>query len=293
MGGDWSRRRFWRISSAGILFQGGAAATEASTVIAALVHGLTGSPLAVGAAAAIVRYGWLFPQIFVAYLAQRHERRMPFYMFGAFGRAICLALLAGLVWLGRGLPELVFVAGFFALWTAYAFISGIVAVPYNDIVGRSIPSSRRSRLLAIRFFGGGLLALAVAAVAHELLNRYSFHAGYAAVLFIGALGIMASALFFVSASEPPVTGLRPAAPKFMTFLAEGLAVVRQDRRFRFFLYVQWLAGAVSMSLPFYILQIAPNEPVGILLGAQTAGALLSMVVAGRISVVSRNLADPV
>jgi len=50
------RRRFWRISTAGIFFQGGAAAVDTSTVIAALVHGLTGSTLAVGAAAAIARY---------------------------------------------------------------------------------------------------------------------------------------------------------------------------------------------------------------------------------------------
>ena len=72
-------RRFWRISAAGVFFQGGAAAVDSSTIIATLVHGLTGSPFAVGAATAILRYGWLFPQIFVAYLAQRRRRRMPFY----------------------------------------------------------------------------------------------------------------------------------------------------------------------------------------------------------------------
>ncbi|PZR70325.1 MAG: MFS transporter, partial [Stutzerimonas stutzeri] len=47
-----SKRRFWRISAAGIFFQGGAAAVDTSTVVAALVHGLTGSAFAVGAAAA-------------------------------------------------------------------------------------------------------------------------------------------------------------------------------------------------------------------------------------------------
>lgn len=62
-----ARGRFWRISSAGIFFQGGAAAVDPSTVVPALVHGLTGSTLTVGAAAGIVRFGWLFPQLFVAY----------------------------------------------------------------------------------------------------------------------------------------------------------------------------------------------------------------------------------
>ena len=46
------KSRFWRISTAGICFQGGAAAVDSGTIIATLVHGLTGSVLAVGAATA-------------------------------------------------------------------------------------------------------------------------------------------------------------------------------------------------------------------------------------------------
>ena len=69
MGDPKAPSRFRRISAAGILFQGGAAAVDSSTIIATLVHGLTASTFAVGAASAILRYGWLFPQIFVGYLA--------------------------------------------------------------------------------------------------------------------------------------------------------------------------------------------------------------------------------
>src|SRR5207302_9227889 len=147
--------------------------------VATLVHGLTGgSAVAVGAAATIARAGWLLPQLIIGYIAQRRTRRMPFYITGAFGRATCLVALAGLLWLGAGLSTGLVVAAFFALWTVYAFVGGIVAVPYNDIVARSVPSDRRSRLLAVRFFGGGLLALLVAAAAHRILVALQFHAGY-------------------------------------------------------------------------------------------------------------------
>ena len=146
-----SKRSFRHISAAGVFFQGGAAAVDTSTVIAALVHGLTGSALAVGAAAGIARFGWLFPQLFVAYYAQRRARRLPFYAVGAFGRVACLAGLAALLWLAVSPAGASVVVMFFALWTVYAFVSGIVAVPYNDIVARSIPSDRRSRMLALRF----------------------------------------------------------------------------------------------------------------------------------------------
>lgn len=55
-------RSFRRIAAAGVFFQGGAAAIDNTTVVAALVHQLTGSVVAVGAAATIARAGWLVPQ---------------------------------------------------------------------------------------------------------------------------------------------------------------------------------------------------------------------------------------
>lgn len=270
---------FWRFAASGVFFQSGVASVEANTIVSALVQGLTGSSLAVGIAAAVTRYGWLFPQIIVAYLAQRRERRMPYYKFGAFGRAACLAAIAMLLWFGANLPGTIIIAAFFVLWTLYGFVSGIVGVPYNDIVARSVPSSRRSRLLALRFFGGGILALIVAGAAHELLRRYAFFPSYAAILSVGAVTLALSAVFFVSATESPAPLPAQAPRGFKSFLGQGIAVLKEDRRFRTFLYVQWLAGAVSMALPFYILQVAPGERVipfvGILLGAQTIGALLS------------------
>ncbi len=273
------KSRFWRISAAGICFQGGAAAVDSGTIIATLVHGLTGSVLAVGAATAILRYGWLFPQIFVGYFAQRRRRRMPFYVVGAFGRATCLAGIAGLLAIAGAFPDALLIGLFFGLWTAYAFISGIVAVPYNDIVARSVGSPRRSRLLAIRFFGGGLLALGVAAAAHQFLNTLTFPGGYAALVLLGALLLLASSISFVSAGESIAPQPHPIVGGFLGFLREGIEVFRSDSRFRIFVYAQWLGGAVTMALPFYIIQVMATHGAGsavaFLLGAQTAGALVS------------------
>jgi MFS family permease len=276
-----AKKNFRHISGGGIFFQGGAAAIDTTTIVATLVHGLTGSALAVGMAAAIQRYGWLFPQIFVAYLAQSRVRRMGFYKLGAFGRAGCLAALAVLLAAAGALPHGLLIVLFFVLWTAYSFIGGIVAVPYNDIVGRSIPSARRSRMLAIRFFGGGILALAVAAAAHYFLNLEGlpFPTGYAVIVALGAVLMLVSCLSFIATDESDAT--LPARPSrgFVDFLAGGVAVFRGDERFRLFIYAQWLGGAVTMAFPFYILQATALTggvaDVAFLLGASTAGALAS------------------
>ena len=273
------KRPFWRIATAGIFFQGGAAAVDTGTIVAALVNGLTGSAVAVGATAAIARYGWLFPQLFVGYWAQRRRRRMPFYMLGAFGRVACLGGVALLVAGSGRLPEPLLVTAFFVLWTLYAFVSGIVAVPYNDIVARSVPSGARSRLLAIRFFGGGLLALVVAAAAHRLLGVLPFPLGHAAVLALGAGLLLVSTFSFVSAGEAEAPPANSGDGGFLAFLKDGGAIFRKDARFRLFVYARWLAGGVAVALPFYVVQAlaagVDSKGVAVLLGAQTIGGLVS------------------
>lgn len=269
-------RRFLHITAAGITFQGGSAAVDSSTIIAALVHQLTGSPIAVGAVTTILRVGWLSPQLIVGYLVQRRRASLPYFMVGAFGRAFCLALLACLLVVSAQLPTTWVVAGFFVAWTAYAFVSGIVAVPYNDIVGRSVPSEQRSRLLALRFFGGGVLGLGIAALADRLVVGLPFPASYAAIVGMAALLMCLSSILFVWPGEPAGEPA-PQAGGFISYLQNGLVVFRRERAFRLFVFGQWGGAAAMMALPFYV--VAADElqfditRVALLLTAQTAGAI--------------------
>ena len=70
--------------------------------------------------------------------------------------------------------------------------------------------------------------------------------------------------------------LASRAVGFADFLRNGVQVLHDDRRFRLFVHAQWLGGAATLALPFYILLTnAPAADVAVLLGAQTTGALLS------------------
>src|SRR3546814_5517350 len=59
------RRRFVSVAAAGVTFQAGSAAVDSATIMSALVFQLTGSPILVGAVTAILRFGWLFPQLII------------------------------------------------------------------------------------------------------------------------------------------------------------------------------------------------------------------------------------
>lgn len=81
-------------------------------------------------------------------------------------------------------------------------------------------------------------------------------------------------------------GERQAPPDVRAFLHGGWQVLQNDGRFRLFLYSQWLGGATLMALPFYVVAadrsgVTPAD-VGLLLGAQTAGALASNPVWGKL-----------
>jgi MFS family permease len=280
---------FWKFAGAGASFQAGSSAVDSATIVASLVNHLTGSVYAVGAASAVLRLGWLSTQLVVGFLAQRSARRMPYYVVGAFGRAACLAVIALLLAVAGEANPVWVAAGFLILWTLYAFVSGIVAVPYNDIVGRSIPSAARSRMLAWRFFGGGVMALGVAAIAHRLLASGPVLSAYGWIFALAAILMFLSSISFVSAGEPPTSASFKKiafSGSFRTFLADGAAVLKSDHRFRLFLYTQWLAGATLMALPFYVITATTVglglKDVGILLGAQTAGSLASNGVWGHI-----------
>ena len=273
------QRRFTHIAIAGITFQGGSAAVDSGTIMAALVFQLTGSPLAVGAVTAILRFGWLFPQLLVGFLAERRASSMLYYVVGGFGRACCLLVLASVLYVGSGLTPETLGALVLLLWTAYAFVSGIVAVPYNDIVARSVASERRSRLLATRFFGGGVLALGVAAIADVLVGQTSFPASYAAIIAMASGLMLISSGVFVAMGEPRTGRSEGRQTTFVAYLREGIGAFRTDRRFRLFVFAQWCGGAVLVAMPFYVVQAAETgldfADVAWLLGAQTAGALIS------------------
>lgn len=278
------KNRFAGVAAAGITFQAGSAAIDSATIMSSLVYQLTGSPIAVGAVTAILRFGWLFPQLIVGFLAQRGGSSMRYYVIGAFGRASCMALLALILTFGAGISTLTLSVLVLVIWTAYSFISGIVAVPYNDIVARSVPSELRSRLLATRFFGGGVLALGVVAIADRLASTLIFPLSYAAIIAMASGLMYLSSVVFTAMGEPESATRTPQKPTFFQYLKDGVAVFRTNLKFRKFVFAQWCGGGVLMAMPFYIVQADVNGinliNVALLLGAQTAGALISNVLWG-------------
>jgi len=275
------RRNFLWAAVNGALFELGASFADTGTVVATFLGRLTPGTVAVGAATAIARFGWLLPQLFAARYAQGVEYRKSIYLVGGWGRAFSLGALAAVLlwWSGLGDAPGLALMLFFTIWTFFSFIAGLAGASYNDVIARTIPPEWRSRLLATRLFvggalaaGGGLLIRSILESSPEPLLR-----PYGLIFGAGSMVLAASTLCFTFIREPPapVAGRRSSLP---AFLREGIDVVRRDRTFRLFLYVQLLGGVTRMVVPFYIVQARvvgglPELEVGTLLAAQAIGGI--------------------
>lgn len=214
--------------------------------------------------------------------AQRSGSSMHYYVIGAFGRASCMAVLAITLVIGAQLTnERLAIA---VMVMVYSFVSGIVAVPYNYIVARAVPSGLRSRLLATRFFGGGVLALGVVGIADNLVSSFPFPQSYAAIIALASILMFVSSMVFTTVGESKVREDKENKSSFIQYLKEGINVFHDDRRFRLYVYAQWCSGAVLMAMPFYVVQASVSgfqlERVALLLGGQTLGALSSNILWG-------------
>lgn len=214
----WRRRNFFWAALNGALFEFGASFADTGTVVATFLGRLTPAPMAVGAAAAIARFGWLVPQLFAAHYAQGLRYRKGIYLVGGWGRAVSLGALAAVLLWPSSLHHApgVVLAVFFALWTLFSFVAGLAGAAYNDVIARTITSGSRSRLLATRLFvgatlaaGGGLLIRAILGASPE-----PSLVPYGLIFGAGAIVLALSTLCFAAIREPPapVVGQRRACP---------------------------------------------------------------------------------
>ncbi len=269
-------------SVSGVLYEFGTAFVDTTTVLPAFLGHLTGSSVAAGAAEALRRLGWLSPQAFVARYAQRRRYREPIYLVAGFGRAMILGLLALVLILIDSFRTPGLLVLFFGAWVIYTFTSGIAGVPYDDVIGRVIPSRRRSRFLAVRFLVGGLLAVAGGLLIGAILRQdqlLPFPSNYGVIFAIGAGLLALSSLAFSRVREKSAP-LGLTSRSLRAFLGSGLSLLRDRPRFRRFYFYQLLAAITAMALPFYVLQATRSAglaeaEVGVLLAAQHGGRLLA------------------
>ncbi len=277
----------------GALYQWGEGFIDANTVIPVFLSKLTASNALIGFAASLPDLGWFLPQFATVPLLSRRPRSLWLYRRAAVVRGAAFALLALLIVPLAPHPAAL-LATFLFCYGAYAFGSGLAAVPFMEVVGKTVPRERLGAYWALRLFWGGLLVMGAGLFVRALLRpgtdpwRFALLFTFAAVLVSLGYGL------FSTIREPAVAPV-PEEAGPLGMLREGGAMLAHDAHFRRLLIARATLSIWLTTAPFIVLFSvrhlgAGARAAGTFLLARMAGYVISNLLWHRVS---RGLGDRV
>ena len=251
----------------GALYQGGEGFVDANTVIPVFLSKLTTSNALIGFSAALPDLGWFLPQFATVPFLSRRSRSLGLYRLAAVIRGLAFTLIALFIVPLASHPTAL-LATFLLCYGAYAFGSGLAAVPFMEVVGKTVPRSRLGAYWALRLFWGGLFVRQLLQGGTEA-PRFALLFAIAAVLV--SLGYGCFSFIREPAAQPS-----PETASPLGMLREGLSMLAHDAHFRRLLIARATLPVWFASAPFIVL-FAVHQLGG---SARTAGTFLLVRMAG-------------
>lgn len=226
----------------------GASFLAYNTILPVYASKLTNSPLVIGLIPALVDAGWYLPQLFLVPWVERLPRKLSLVARLTIFERLPYLGLALLAFCQNQISLLAAVWIFILLVMVRALFSGLVALPYQEMIATIIPVSHRGRFFGMSHMLGGMLSVFGASIAAWLLGRLPFPKNFALSFLIGFLFIMLSYVFLMLTREPvkaiqPAIELRPTIQRLKV-------LVEQNRNFRWFLLSRGLTFMGNMAVGF-------------------------------------------
>jgi MFS family permease len=244
------RRNFVVNAADGVFWLLGTSFVSVNAILPVYATNLTDSPLVIGLIPALTDAGWFLPQVFLAPYVERLSRKLPVVgWLGAFERLPYLALAVAALGLGS-LPRPVAVVLFLALMAWRSVTSGVVAVPWQELVATVIPTSHRGRFFGTSYLVGQLLGVGGASLAAVVLARLAYPRNFALCFLLGFLGVVISYVFVMMTVEPRAT--RPLQERQTTgyFVRRLSVILRENTNFRTYLVSRVLGYLGGMGFGF-------------------------------------------
>ncbi len=260
-----------------------------TTVLPTFVRHFTDSSFLIGLITTIQTGGFLVPQLIVSNMIAHRARKKPIMILaGVFYRPL-LWLFALFLVLSPNVSGSVVLLAFFVMFTLFNVGDSIATVPWFDIMGKSVPPSRRGRMMGSSQIIIGILAIGAGQIVNRILgeNGPGFPFNYALCFAIAGTGAMISwaSEFLLYEVIQPVAEKRLALNEYLPTLGR---VLREDAHFLRVTVARLLSGMSNMALPFYIifasdqLHFAP-ETIGLFITAQVAGGVVAGTLLGYLS----------
>jgi MFS family permease len=218
-------------------------------VLTWLLEALGVSASIIGALVPVRKSFALVPQLIVSGRMRTAKIRKYFWMTGAIAFGVFIGLIAPAVSLFSESSNIGWIV--LGLLSLASLSRGVSSIAFKEVVGKTISSGKRGRLLALRATSGGLLALLAG-----ILLRYYLGSEQAIMPFYYLIG--AGALVWVLGGL--LVGLikeEESAPDEARYpldeIKAGYKLLKENKGLRRFVWVRCLFIIVQLSTPFYVL----------------------------------------
>ncbi|MFO7948630.1 MAG: MFS transporter [Armatimonadota bacterium] len=273
----------------GVLFRAGMAFSEPMSVLPVFLNHFTGSQAMIGVFSALMNAGSVLPQLFVANRLAGRRRKKPVLVIAIWIRAAVWLFLGLLAYFCPADQSTIVLVGLLVLLFAFSFAGGVATIPFTDIWGKALPATLRGRFFGHRQLWGGLLAVGAGYVVKQILGNpeIPFPRNYA-FLFLLSFAFIAVSYVALTCLREPENSSTGRTRKLGHFLRRCITILRKHRNLRIFIFSQLAVGFATFAMPFYVLYGKNElhmaaEQVGILIGAQMAGSIVSNVLWAHLS----------
>lgn len=238
---------FFRQVAAIVLTGLGDTLTNPKTTLAWLL-GIVGAPAAMVAWLVPIRdSGSMLPQLFIATYIRAQARRKPLWVVGSLVQAIALLAMGAAAWLTEGLLAGLLILG---CLTLFSLARSVCSVAIKDIVGKTIPKTRRGRMHGMATTVSGLLALAFGSYMMLRPPADGDVLFYALLLVGSAMLWVGAAILYHQVEETP--GATEGGGSAIREAISRMGLLRDDAPFRRFVITRALLLCSALSAPYYV-----------------------------------------
>ena len=198
--------------------------------------------------------GSLIPQLFIAAYVRKLPLRKYIWSIGTLLQAICMILIAIVAWNLQGIEAGLAII---TLLIAMSLARGLCSVAAKDVIGKTIPKTRRG---ALNGYSAMLSSILVVSFGIYLLtnSQKPFSAENFGVLFTvaGLFWILASFTYLrIKEFEGEIEG---GGNAFNVAIAK-LSILKKDKPFRLFVITRALFLCAVLSAPFFVVIAQQNS----------------------------------
>jgi len=269
----------------GVFFNTAMSFANQNTVIPVFLNYFISSKTLIGLFSSLMRLGNIIPQIFTAHILESKTKKMPTMIGVLTSRFFCFFISGIIAFFFSG--NIVWISIVILLFI-YSFAGGIGAIPFYDIIAKTIDKKRRGLFFAQRLFWGNLAGIAAGiAIKYILASHIRFPKNYGVIILLASAMLAIAYISFGFIKEPPQNKIQKKR-SLLYFLQDTKGIFLKNRAIKIMILSEILSGSIFLSLPFLSIYakdiIHKNvQIVGYFISSQMAGMVLSNLWWGPLS----------